>query len=49
MLTEHKDTRELRRLRELVVEHRALFEEKWHEHFSSAWPPGVCVGRLGEM
>ena len=25
--------RELRRLRELVFQHQALFKERWHEHF----------------
>ena len=26
--------RDVRRLRELVEQHRDLFEEKWHEYFS---------------
>jgi hypothetical protein len=29
------DARELRELRELVEEHRDLFEEKWDEYFGS--------------
>ncbi len=27
------NAKELTRLRKLVTEHRALIEEKWHEHF----------------
>jgi hypothetical protein len=30
------NAREIRRLRDLVVEHRDRFEEKWNEHFSRA-------------
>ena len=31
---------ELGELRRLVEQHRAFFEEKWHEHFRSQGPTG---------